>query len=489
LCLICRWFLPMLFFCGILSSRTSFNDGRERSRATKVEAKDCSMANTVDIERVLSGSVSEVTLDSLSKRGFKQVKVLNQANVRRLIAEAVDRVLSERSEQISEAEREKVIAESRTQFQSLANRKMDAERSKLEELELINRTLKEQLDAAKNRVGASMELQAERDQATARTASLENEVEGLQQQLDDLREHAQEKTQRVGKLRQELEARTEEATRLEERRKVEAQHLETAKRQALAEAEAITKRSADLEASALQQSTEVDQLRQQLAVHEDASGEKIRLEVEVAELRSELEVAELRSELEAKSCFEVEVAELRSDLKAKGPLEDELSTLRSDAHSAAVRSAEEKTALQEEVLEKERRIAELEVIVNARTKELEHARQTAETESTMARFMATFTERLTSAQPAGDEVADLKSALTGLTEKLANVSLGGGGGGSDGAPPPDAASLEAFFSKADSEEVESNVKNVKVRQSKAGGVTGALAKLKRMQQGGGETDE
>ena len=520
----------MLFFCGILSGRTSFNDGRERPRPTKVEAKDRSMANTVDIERVLSGSVSEVTLDSLSKRGFKQVKVLNQANVRRLIAEAVDRVLTERSEQISEAEREKVIAESRKQFQSLANQKVDAERSKLEELELINRTLKEQLDSAKNRVGASMELQAERDQAVARTTSLENEVEGLQQQLDELRQHAQEKSQRVGELRQELEARTEEAARFEEQRKAEARQLDASKCQAVADAEALAKRSEELEASARQQTAEVDQLRQQLAASEGASNEKSRLESEVAQLRSELEakgrfegeVAELRSELEAKSRFESEVAELRSELEAKsrfegevvelrseleakgrlegevaelrsaleakGPLEKELATLRTESHSAAVRSAEEKAALQQDLLEKERQIAELEVIVSARTQELERARHAAETESTMERFMATFTERLAGSQPAGGEVSELKDALTGLTEKLANVSLGSGGGGSDG-PPPDAASLEAFFSKADNEEVESNVKKVKVRQSKAGGVTGALAKLKRMQQGGGETDE
>src|SRR5262245_55966733 len=47
----------------------------------------------VDIKRVISGSTSEVALADLSKKGFKQVKVLNQATIIKLIGQAVDQVM------------------------------------------------------------------------------------------------------------------------------------------------------------------------------------------------------------------------------------------------------------------------------------------------------------------------------------------------------------------------------------------------------------
>jgi hypothetical protein len=134
------------------------------------------MAQPVDIKEVLKESVSEVSIDALSRKGFKQVKVLNQGTVMRLISEAVDRVLNDRSKEISKEEREKVIRESRSQFEILAKKRLEKERSRIDELEQENRSLNTDLETLRKRASASVTVQADRDQAMARASALESEV-------------------------------------------------------------------------------------------------------------------------------------------------------------------------------------------------------------------------------------------------------------------------------------------------------------------------
>src|SRR5262245_16396292 len=126
------------------------------------------MPETLDIQRVISTSTSNVSIDDLSKKGFKQVKVLNQAVITKLIAEAVDRVLLERAKEISRDEREKVIKEAKTQFESLAKQRLEKERGRIEELETANRSLSTEMETLKKRLTASVEVQASRDLAVAK---------------------------------------------------------------------------------------------------------------------------------------------------------------------------------------------------------------------------------------------------------------------------------------------------------------------------------
>ncbi len=103
----------------------------------------------------------------------------------------------------------------------------------------------------------------------------------------------------------------------------------------------------------------------------------------------------------------------------------------------------------------------------------------------MQQMMAFFAEQMKQKQEVS-AMSEIKDALHGLTDKLAKVSTGGGGGGGSGPDAADPAMLEAFFEKAGGDQVESNVSKVKVRQTKAAGVKGALDKLKEMQKGGGD---
>jgi len=66
----------------------------------------------------------------------------------------------------------------------------------------------------------------------------------------------------------------------------------------------------------------------------------------------------------------------------------------------------------------------------------------------------------------------------------------GSGGGSGGAVLFDKdVDFEKLFECAGSGQMETNVANIKIRESKAGGVQKTLAKLKALQQGGAKDGE
>ena len=122
------------------------------------------MTETVDIKKVISTSTSNVSLEDLSRKGFKRVKVLNQVVITKLIAEAVDTVLEARSKQISRDERDKVIQEAKGHFEILAKERLEQERHRIES-EVIG-------------------LQAELSAKTAEIERLTRKVATLQEELD-----------------------------------------------------------------------------------------------------------------------------------------------------------------------------------------------------------------------------------------------------------------------------------------------------------------
>lgn len=95
----------------------------------------------VDVREVIQASASQVQISELSKKGFKQVKVVNEAMINKLIAEAVDRVMAARAQKIGREERIKVIEQSKGQFEALARERIKRERDRITELERANEAL------------------------------------------------------------------------------------------------------------------------------------------------------------------------------------------------------------------------------------------------------------------------------------------------------------------------------------------------------------
>ena len=106
----------------------------------------------LDIKKVLSGSTSDISVSELSQKGFKKVKVLNQAVIQKLIIEAVDQVIARRSKKISSDEREKVIQESKSHFEDLAKDRLQREKDRISELERANESLLRETEELRRRL-------------------------------------------------------------------------------------------------------------------------------------------------------------------------------------------------------------------------------------------------------------------------------------------------------------------------------------------------
>jgi len=172
------------------------------------------MPDTLDIKKVISTSTASVSIDDLTKKGFKQVKVLNQAVITRLIGEAVDRVLEARSKEITKEEREKVIHEARSHFETLAKERLEKERTRIEELRTSNQDLSSELETVRKRLNATVEVQAERDQAMGRLQALESESHRVKKELSEFHDlFAKKKVEIIG-LQADLQAKTAEVERL-----------------------------------------------------------------------------------------------------------------------------------------------------------------------------------------------------------------------------------------------------------------------------------
>lgn len=72
-----------------------------------------------DISAVIEKGTTRTTIEELSKKGVKRVKVINEATIRRLIAEAVETVVDRRSKALAEEEKRKIVEESRQELKRL----------------------------------------------------------------------------------------------------------------------------------------------------------------------------------------------------------------------------------------------------------------------------------------------------------------------------------------------------------------------------------
>lgn len=72
-----------------------------------------------DVRKAIEASASRSTLQELAKRGIHRVKVLDEQMITKLIRDAVGQVVASKSDVLSDAEREKLIADSRKELDKL----------------------------------------------------------------------------------------------------------------------------------------------------------------------------------------------------------------------------------------------------------------------------------------------------------------------------------------------------------------------------------
>lgn len=191
--------------------------------AEKPVEKKLSGTSPLDIKQVLQKSTSEVPVSELTRKGFKQVKVLNQEMIARLIGEAVDRAISARFQEITHSEREKVIEESKAQFEIIMRQRAQKEREEIEKIRHENEEI------IRGRSQQLIQLEAERDSARQRVEDLERSLAEIHAQVEEASRAAQADQEKLQQIIEALKQKEEEVEELAEKlnqREGEVQELE-----------------------------------------------------------------------------------------------------------------------------------------------------------------------------------------------------------------------------------------------------------------------
>ncbi len=252
------------------------------------------MADEININKMISGSTSNVSVSDLSRQGFKKVKVLNQEMIKKLIVKSVDKVLQAREADISEKTRQQVIEKSKKKFQELLQNKVEEvkEEKKKRDIEFQDQagrlqTVVDERDRLKKELEEKCAACAERDheiEALKKQSEAQaREIERIQQETRASETGASEKLKDVqDELEKEKKAREEEARRLEESRK----EFEDAKARGAEQAEALKRAEEALENEKKARGEQDEKFRQ---YREKKEADSDRIAEEIAGLKQKIQ--------------------------------------------------------------------------------------------------------------------------------------------------------------------------------------------------------
>jgi hypothetical protein len=187
-----------------------------------------------DVRRAIEQSSSKSTLQELAKKGIHRVKVLDESMINKLIGDAVERIISTKTNLLSSDDRQKLISASRQELDRLMkehqNTKDKAELAEQSQAQLAStvENLQNQLktaqrlaeDTAKQRYedGKNV-MRAEVDDMKKKMASMEADIEKRVRREVDLEYQAKMANERILIEQMKTEAATKQAQMIEEMRK------------------------------------------------------------------------------------------------------------------------------------------------------------------------------------------------------------------------------------------------------------------------------
>jgi hypothetical protein len=187
-----------------------------------------------DVRRAIEQSSSKSTLQELAKKGIHRVKVLDESMINKLIGDAVERIISTKTNLLSSDDRQKLISASRQELDRLMkehqNTKDKAELAEQSQAQLAGsvENLQNQLktaqrlaeDTAKQRYedGKNV-MRAEVDDMKKKMASMEADIEKRVRREVDLEYQAKMANERIIIEQMKTEAATKQAQMIEEMRK------------------------------------------------------------------------------------------------------------------------------------------------------------------------------------------------------------------------------------------------------------------------------
>jgi hypothetical protein len=187
-----------------------------------------------DVRRAIEQSSSKSTLQELAKKGIHRVKVLDESMINKLIGDAVERIISTKTNLLSSDDRQKLITASRQELDRLM-KEHQATKDKAELAEQSQGQLAATVENLQNQVKAAQRLaedtakqryedgkavmRAEVDDMKKKMATMEVDIEKRVRREVELEYSAKMANERIVIEQMKTEAATKQAQMIEEMRK------------------------------------------------------------------------------------------------------------------------------------------------------------------------------------------------------------------------------------------------------------------------------
>jgi len=187
-----------------------------------------------DVRRAIEQSSSKSTLQELAKKGIHRVKVLDESMINKLIGDAVERIISTKTNLLSSDDRQKLIEASRKELDRLM-KEHQSTKDKAELAEQSQATLASTVETLQNALKTAQRLaedtakqryedgknvmRAEVDDMKKKMSSMEADIEKRVRREVDLEYQAKMANERILIEQMKTEAAQKQAQMIEEMRK------------------------------------------------------------------------------------------------------------------------------------------------------------------------------------------------------------------------------------------------------------------------------
>jgi len=187
-----------------------------------------------DVRRAIEQSSSKSTLQELAKKGIHRVKVLDESMINKLIGDAVERIISTKTNLLSADDRQKLITASRQELDRLM-KEHQVTKDKAELMEQSQGQLASTVENLQNQLKTAQRLaedtakqryedgknvmRAEVDDMKKKMATMEADIEKRVRREVELEYSAKMANERIAIEQMKTEAATKQAQMIEEMRK------------------------------------------------------------------------------------------------------------------------------------------------------------------------------------------------------------------------------------------------------------------------------
>lgn len=161
--------------------------------------------NPLNVKRFLEQSTAKTTVDDLQKRGIRNVRVLDQRTLQKLIEDSVTKVLAGRAGLLTEEQKKQILADSRRELNRLMQEYNQLKKRQQAAMSDRNSLVRE-LENLQRQLQVTKQVSEERiRQAEARAARADPELEKKLQESMSRLESAQEQNRHLEARVRELE--------------------------------------------------------------------------------------------------------------------------------------------------------------------------------------------------------------------------------------------------------------------------------------------